>query len=265
MTISYSLEGKTALITGGRRGMGRAIALTLATAGADIIVCDRVTDTGELAAVAEEVKKIGRRSLAVHADISHKADVDNLFQKAADFGDIDILVNNAGTSVRAGLLDLHEEDWDDIMDINIKGVYLCSQVASRMMIERKKGGAIISIASVVGIQAGGLRPRQYKTSVYPVSKAGVISFTRMLARELGSHNIRVNCIAPGIFKTYFPDRYPGAPVMTDPKVAEMLSNLVPMGRVGEPEDIADVVLFLSCDASRYISGATIVVDGGMLA
>ena len=257
------LEGKVAIVTGARRGMGRAIALAFAEAGADITVCDVVVEDGEMEAVVEEIKKLGRRSLAVQADISQKTDVDNLVQRVIDeFGVIDILVNNAGRgfgaplldsagrAVRGPVLEHGEEDWDKIMDTNLKGCYLCSHAVGKKMVERRKGN-IINIASICAFSS---------SSYYSVSKAGNVMLTRVLAKELARYNIRVNAIAPGAVRTEM-SRF----CWSNPKCLKRDEAAIPLGRYAEPSEIANVALFLASGASSYIVGATIVVDGGLVA
>jgi len=250
--LSLSLEGKVAIVTGGGTGIGRAIALEFAKAGADVVVASRRLPV--LEKVAEEIRALGRRSLAVRTDVSQKADVDNMVQKAMDeFGAIDILVNNAGILVLRSLLETEEDDWDKIFDINLKGCQLCSQAVGRIMVKRKKGN-IINIASTDSFVPFPLE------SAYGVSKAGVIMFTRVLARELASCNIRVNAIAPGGVKTAMAEE-----LLNDPVALKEAEAAIPMGRLAEPSDIASVALFLASEASRHITGSTIVVDGGLLA
>ncbi len=249
---SFSLEGKAAIITGGKQGIGRAIALAFAEAGADVAVCGRVIEDGKLQAVADEIQRLGRRSLAVQVDISRKADVDNLVQRVMDeFGSIDILVNNAGKVILKSLLDTPEDEWDEIIDINLKGYYLCSQAAGRIMVERKSG-TIINIGSRIGIRA--LKNR----AAYSIAKAGVLMLTRLLALELAEHNIRVNAIGPGIVKTELTRA-----LWSDPETLKKFESTIPLGgRWAEPGDIVGAALFLASDASSYITGDTILVDGG---
>lgn len=249
---SFSLEGKAAIITGGKQGIGRAIALAFAEAGADVAVCSRVIEDGKLQAVADEIQRSGRRSLAVQADISRKADVDNLVQRAMDeFGSIDILVNNAGKIILKPLLDTPEDEWDEIIDINLKGYYLCSQAAGKIMVEQKSG-IIINIGSRIGISA--IKNR----AAYSIAKAGVLMLTRILALELGEFNIRVNAIAPGVVKTEIT-----RVLWNDPVTLKKVESTIPLGgRWAEPDDIVGAALFLASDASSYITGDTILVDGG---
>jgi 2-deoxy-D-gluconate 3-dehydrogenase len=249
---SLSLEGQVAIVTGGGTGIGRGIALEFAKAGADVVVTSR--KLANLEKVAEEVRALGKHSLAVPADITNKVDVDNMVQRVMDeFGAIDILVNNAGTIVRASLLEHSEEDWDVVLDTNLKGYYLCSRAVGKRMVEQKKGN-IINIASVRGIAAAPGR------ASYCVSKAGVPMLTRVLALELASYNIRANAIAPGWVKTNINEVLWG-----DPETYKQIAAPIPMGRWAEPSEIASVALFLASDASSYMTGHTIVVDGGQLA
>jgi NAD(P)-dependent dehydrogenase (short-subunit alcohol dehydrogenase family) len=251
---SLSLAGRVAIVTGGRRGIGRAIALALAEAGADIALSDRVADDGELDKVAQEVRKSGRRALALQADITQKADVDSLVQKTlAEFGSIDILVNNAATNVRAPLLELNEEGWDRVIDTDLKGYYLCSQAVGRAMVKQKRGN-IVNIASTAAMATA---PQM---GAYCIAKAGVVMLTRILAVELAEHNIRVNAVAPSIVKTKF-----SQPLWADAEALKEIESEIPLGRLAEPEDITGAVVFLASDASAYITGHTIVVDGGSIA
>jgi NAD(P)-dependent dehydrogenase (short-subunit alcohol dehydrogenase family) len=248
---AFSLAGKAAIVTGGRRGIGRAIALALAEAGADVALGDRVVDDGELEAVAAEIKKLGRRSIAVQADITRKADVDSLVQKTlAELGTIDILVNNAAMNIRAPLIELNEEGWDKVIDTDLKGYYLCSQAAGKIMVKQKRGN-IINIASTAAMYTAP------EMGAYCIAKAGVVMLTRILAVELAQYNIRVNAVAPSMVKTKF-----SQPLWADPKTLKEIEAGVPLGRMAEPSDIVGPVLFLASEASAYITGHTIVVDGG---
>ena len=251
---SLPLPGKVAIVTGGRRGIGKAIALALAEAGVDIAICDRVIEDGEVKAVADEVQQLGRRSLAVRADITHKADVDSLVQRVVDeFGVIDILVNNAAMNIRAPLLELGEDGWDRVIDTDLKGYYLCSQAVGKRMVDQK-GGNIINIASTAAIKAAP------EMGAYCIAKAGVVMLTRVLALELAQYNIRVNAIAPYMVKTKF-----SQPLWGAPETLKQIESEIPLGRLAEPGDIIGSVLFLASDASSYITGHTIIVDGGLSA
>jgi len=240
-----------AIVTGGRRGIGRAIALALAGAGADVSLGDRVGDDGQLEAVAAEVRKSGRRALTIQADVTRKAEVDALVQKTlAEFGAIDILVNNAAMNIRAPLLELKEEGWDKVIDTDLKGYYLCAQAAGRVMVEQKRGN-IINIASTAAMYTAP------EMGAYCIAKAGVVMLTRILAVELADYNIRVNAVAPSMVKTKF-----SQPLWADAKTLKEIEAGIPLGRLAEPEDIVGPVLFLASEASAYITGHTIVVDGG---
>jgi NAD(P)-dependent dehydrogenase (short-subunit alcohol dehydrogenase family) len=248
---SYSLSGKVAVVTGGRRGIGKAIALALAGAGADIALGDRTIDDGQLEAAADEVKKLGRRSLAVKADITSKAEVDSFFQKVADeLGAVDILVNNAAMNIRAPLLELGEDGWDKVINTDLKGCYLCAQAAGRIMVSQKRGN-IINIASTAALKAA---PQM---GAYCIAKAGVVMLTKVLAVELGQYNIRVNAVAPYIVKTKFSQL-----LWSEPEALKQIEAEIPLGRLAETGDIVGAVLFLAVDASSYITGQTVIVDGG---
>jgi NAD(P)-dependent dehydrogenase (short-subunit alcohol dehydrogenase family) len=248
---SYSLSGKVAVVTGGRRGIGKAIALALAGAGADIALGDRTVDDGQLEAAAAEIKKLGRRSLAVKADITSKAEVDSFVQKVADeLGAVDILVNNAAMNIRAPLLELGEDGWDRVINTDLKGCYLCAQAAGRIMVSQKRGN-IINIASTAALKAA---PQM---GAYCIAKAGVVMLTKVLAVELGQYNIRVNAVAPYIVKTKF-----SQPLWSEPEALKQIEAEIPVGRLAETGDIVGAVLFLAADASSYITGQTVIVDGG---
>jgi dehydrogenase/reductase SDR family protein 4 len=249
--VDLSLEGKVAIVTGGRRGIGRAIALALAGAGADVSLGDRVSDDGQLEAVAAEIRKSGRHALAVQADITQRAEVDALVQKTvAELGAIDILVNNAAMNIRAPLLELREEGWDKVIDTDLKGYYLCAQAAGRVMTEQKRGN-IINIASTAAMDTAP------EMGAYCIAKAGVVMLTRILALELARYHIRVNAVAPSMVKTEF-----SRPLWAEAKTLKEIEAGIPLGRLAEPEDIVGPVLFLASEAAAYITGHTIVVDGG---
>jgi len=247
----FSLDGKKALVTGGKRGLGKAMALGFADAGADVAICSRMLADGELEATAQEIRELGRRSLAIQADVTCKADVERMMkQVTTDFGGIDILVNNAGQYIEVPTLELSEEDWDAVMATHLKGAFLCSQAAGKVMARQKRGN-IINIASVIGI-----RPI-LKPGGYDAAKAGLMMFTTSLAIELAQHNIRVNAIAPGFTKTRMNDR-----ITMKPEVLKIFQKAIALGRIGETEEIATTAIFLASDASSYITGTTILVDGG---
>lgn len=275
---SLSLEGKTAVVTGARRGIGKAVALTFARAGANVIVSDYVVDDGELEAAAEEVRSYGKRSFAVKADVTLKSDVDALINKTIDeFEQISILVNNAGVGVRiteSGIVGIigqelpsekerpvqagtfnwsatPEDVWDKVVDIHLRGTYLCCQAAIEKMVKQKEGN-IINLSSIMA-----LRGSSFVIS-YGAAKAGIIMLTKGLAFDLGQYNIRVNAIAPGYTKTDMLKR-----TWSDPERLRRSEDRVPLGRLAQPEEIANVALFLASDVSSYVTGQTIVVDGGV--
>ncbi len=253
-TGNYSLAGKVALVTGGRRGIGKNIALAFAQAGADVSLCDVVVDDGQLDGVVKEIQRLGRRSLAIQADTSRKTDVDHMVAKVInEFGAIDILFNCAGVGVVGPILDMKEEEWDRLMDVNLKGYYLCSQAAGIRMVERRKGN-IISIASQYAFKAA------QGMGVYSITKAGVVMLTRVLARELGPYGVRANAIAPGLVRTEM-----SRPDWADPDISAQRKAAIPLGRLSETDDLVGPVLFLASDSSNYISGHTLLVDGGELA
>ena len=275
MTVpSLSLEGRVALVTGGKRGIGKAIALVLAEAGADVVIADYIVDDGELEAVAAEIRSLGRRCLAVQADVSQKSEVEELVKRVmSELGVIDILVNNAGISGLEVQSELPDEHWQKVIDVNLNGCYLCSQAVSEGMVERKKGN-IINIASVEGLR-GGVVARTIMPLIpvptvptgltlagrpYNVSKAGIIMLTRVMARQLGSYGIRVNAIAPGGTRTEML-RF----IWGNADFMKQFESQVPLGRIGEPSEVANVALFLASDASSYVTGHTVVADGGLLA
>jgi 3-oxoacyl-[acyl-carrier protein] reductase len=235
-----SLEGKTALVTGGSRGIGRAIALELGKAGANVVVGYR-TGREEAAAVASE---IGGR--AVEADVSDPQSAKALVEEAGDF---DILVNNAGLTRDGLLARMSDEDWRTVIDTNLSSVFYTCRAASRPMMKRR-GGAIVNVSSIVGIHGN------FGQTNYAASKAGIIGFTKSLARELGSRNVRANVVAPGYVKSQLTD------VLPEEATAMMLTN-TPLGRLGDPEDVAGAVRFLCSDAAAFVTGAVLLVDGGL--
>ena len=247
---SLSLEDKTAIVTGGGTGIGRSIALEFAKAGADVVVSSR--KLANLEKVAEEIKALGKRSLAVQTDITRKTDVDNMVQRVMDeFGRIDILVNNAGIYLKAPLLELQEDDWDRIIDTDLKGYYLCCQAVGRRMVDRKRGN-IINIASDAAMKA------YPNVGAYCIAKIGVVMLTKVLALELASYNIRVNAIAPGFIRTKMSE-----PMWSDPEALKQWEAKIPLWRIAELGEIIGPALFLASDASSYITGYTILMDGGL--
>jgi NAD(P)-dependent dehydrogenase (short-subunit alcohol dehydrogenase family) len=255
MTVpNLSLENKVAVVTGSRRGLGKAFALAFAEAGADVAVWDKVIEGGELESVAREIQRFGRRSLAAQVDITRKAEVERLVQQVMDeFGYIDILMNDAAVIIRKPLVELEENEWDTVIDVDLKGYFLCSQAVAKRMVERKQGN-IINMAS-----SAAFKPNKNK-GAYDIAKAGVVMLTRTLAVELAAYNIRVNAIAPGATKTKFNEEMWSNPEHYLQSVAK-----IPLGRWAETSDIIGSALFLASDASSYITGHTILVDGGIMA
>jgi 3-oxoacyl-[acyl-carrier protein] reductase len=235
-----SLEGKLALVTGGSRGIGRAIALELGHAGAEVVVGYR-TGREEAEAVAAE---IGGR--AVEADVSDAESARALVEAA---GDLDVLVNNAGLTRDGLLVRMSDEDWRTVIDTNLSSVFYTCRAAARPMM-RKRAGAIVNVSSIVGVHGN------WGQTNYAASKAGIIGFTKSLARELGSRNVRANVVAPGYVKTQLTD------VLPEEATAAMLTN-TPLGRLGDPEDVAGAVRFLCSDAAAFVTGDVLLVDGGL--
>ena len=244
-----SLEGKVALITGGSRGIGRASALAFADAGASVVVASRKLP--DLEGVVKEIEAKGVKGLAVASHVAKIEDSQSLVEQVkAEFGRIDILFNNAGTNPYYGpLLNAEEWAWDATMNVNLKGQFFLSQLVARMMKEQG-GGSIINTSSV-----GGLRPSDL--NIYSVTKAAFIMLTKVMAKEWGQYGIRVNAIAPGVIKTRLSEQ-----LWKDPEVGERAAKNRAMLRLGEPEEVGTVALFLASDAASYVTGETIIVDGG---
>jgi len=246
------LEGKVAIVTGAGRdgkGIGRSIALALAAEGADIVIADFVPEAAE--AVAQDVRSLGRRAVAVKADVSKPADADAIVQKALDeFGKVDILVNNAGITRDALIARMSEEDWDAVIGTNLKGTFNCTKAVTRPML-KQRSGKIVNIASVMGI-IGNVGQANYSAS-----KAGIIALTKTTAKELGARGINVNAVAPGFIQTAMTDELPDS-------VRENIAGRIPVNRLGTSEDVAKLVLFLCTDDSDYITGQVVNVDGGMV-
>ena len=248
---AFRLTGKVAIVTGSRRGLGQGMALGLAEAGADIvgIAINHLEET------RKGVEERGRRFLGIEADLSDIGVIGEIVERTVrEFGKVDILINNAGIIRRADALEFSEKDWDDVMNINLKTVFFFSQAVARQFVKQKTGGKIISVASLLSFQ-GGIR-----VPSYTASKSGVMGITRLLANEWAKYNINVNAIAPGYMAT---DNT--APLRQDPKRSEDILQRIPAGRWGAPEDLQGVAVFLASEASRYVNGYTIAVDGGWLA
>lgn len=245
-----TLEGKTAIVTGGAHGLGRAIALRLASDGADVMVTDLLGSDAE--AVADEIRSAGGNAASFQVDVSDPGAVGAMVMATIDaFGRIDVLVNDAGVSGESGILEMEESFWDRVMAVNLKGNFLCSQAVARQMVSQGGGGRIVNITSTAGANA---RPG---ASAYASSKAGIIQFTKTLALELGQHGITVNAVGPGMTITGSEVK----PAPTD-EYQKAFVGQVPMGRAGAPSDIASAVAFLASPDAEYINGQVIFVDGG---
>jgi NAD(P)-dependent dehydrogenase (short-subunit alcohol dehydrogenase family) len=247
------LSGKVALITGAGSGIGRGAAIALAGAGAVVGINYHRNEAG-----AEETKRkivaAGGRAITIQADVTKSSDARRMVEEAvAAFGPVDILVNNAGSLVeRLRLLELTEARWDEVIDLNLKSAFLCAQAVAASMIQRKSG-AIVNVASIAGRNGGALGSIHYSTA-----KGGMITMTKGLAKELAPHGIRVNAVSPGVIDTPFHEQF------STPEAIRNFVNNIPLGRVGAPEEVARTILFLASEASSYLVGETIEVNGGML-
>ncbi|OIO45846.1 MAG: hypothetical protein AUJ31_03100 [Parcubacteria group bacterium CG1_02_39_15] len=253
--MSSDLKEKVAIITGARRGMGKSHALRLAKAGAKVVVSDISEE--ECQKVVDEIKKNRGEAMAVKCDVTKKGEVENMVKQAiGKWGRIDILVNNAGICQFKPFLEITEEEWDRTININLKGYFLCAQAAAKEMV-KQKSGVIVNIASVAMGQQGVGMPNIVH---YCASKGGIVGMTEALAVELAPFNIRVNAISPGAIETPMVDL-----LKTDPKTMEGVLARVPLHRMGKPEEVSNLVLFLVSDDSSYMTGSTVVIDGGWLA
>ena len=248
----FKLDGKTAVVTGGARGIGQAYAVALAQAGADVALVD-VIDCAETAA---KVKATGRKAVSFIADLGagQEAARDVIEQAASEMGGIDILVNNAGIIRREPFTEHSEQNWDDVLNINLSAVFFLSQAAATKMIAQGRGGKIINIASMLSFQGGILVPG------YAASKGGIKSLTMLMANELAKHNICCNAIAPGYIATENTK-----PIRENAERNKAILDRIPAGRWGTPDDLMGIVVFLASPASDYMNGYTVAVDGGWLA
>lgn len=243
------LDGKTAVVTGASRGIGRAIALELAKEGANVVV-NYSGSEAKAQEVVEEISKIGSKAIAVQANVADNDSVQNLMKSALDeFGSIDILVNNAGITRDNLLMRMKEDEWDDVINTNLKGVFLCTKAVTRQMM-KQRAGRIINIASVVGVMGNAGQAN------YTAAKAGVIGLTKTSARELASRNILVNAVAPGFITTEMTDALPE-------DIKEAMLSQIPLAKLGKPENVAKAVVFLASDDAEYITGQVLHVDGGI--
>lgn len=245
-----NLTGKVALVTGASRGIGHAVALEMAKAGADVVV--NYSGSEEAAQhTVEQIEALGRKAIKVKANVGSAEEVQAMVDEAhATFGRIDILVNNAGITRDGLLMRMKDSDWDDVLNINLKGVYLVTKAVSKHMM-KQRSGRIINMTSVSGVTGNAGQAN------YSAAKAGVIGFTKTCAKELASRGITVNAVAPGFIQTDMTDVLPE-------KVKEGVASAVPLGRMGQPEEIAGVVTFLATDFASYITGQVLNVDGGMV-
>jgi len=249
------LKGQVAIITGARRGMGKSHALVLAKAGAKVVVADISLEDCER--VVKEIEKQKGEAIAIKCDVTKKAEVDQMVEAAVkEWGKVDILVNNAGICQFKPFLELTEEEWDRTLDINLKGYFLCAQAVAKEM-AKQKSGIIINIASIAMGQVGcGFATLAH----YTASKGGIVGMTETLAQELAPYNIRVNAVAPGAIDTPMVD-----PLKADQKTMEATLARIPLHRMGKSEEVSNLVLFLASDTSSYMTGSTVVIDGGWLA
>ncbi|MDQ0337539.1 3-oxoacyl-[acyl-carrier protein] reductase [Caldalkalibacillus uzonensis] len=244
------MSGKVALVTGGARGIGRAIVLALAKAGADVAI-NYAGSEQAASQLVQEVEHLGQKAIAVKANVAEQAAVNDMVKQVIEtFGRLDILVNNAGITRDNLLMRMKEEEWDAVINVNLKGVFNCTKAVTRQMM-KQKSGRIINISSVVGVMGNAGQAN------YVAAKAGVIGLTKTTARELAARGITVNAVAPGFIQTDMTD-------VLGEEIKEQLLTQIPLGRLGDPDDIARVVKFLASDDAAYITGQTIHVDGGMV-
>ncbi|KXZ14917.1 beta-ketoacyl-ACP reductase [Bacillus nakamurai] len=244
------LNEKTAVVTGASRGIGRAIALDLAKNGANVVV-NYSGNEAKANEVVDEIKSLGRNAIAVKADVSNPEEVQNMMKEAiAEFSSIDILVNNAGITKDNLLMRMKENEWDDVININLKGVFNCTKAVTRQMM-KQRSGRIINVSSIVGVSGN---PGQAN---YVAAKAGVIGLTKSSAKELASRNITVNAIAPGFISTDMTDKL-------SKEVQDEMLKQIPLARFGDPGDVSSVVTFLASEGARYMTGQTLHIDGGMV-
>jgi 3-oxoacyl-[acyl-carrier protein] reductase len=249
MAASDRLNGQVAIVTGASRGIGRAVAIALAAEGAKIVV-NYASSNSAADGVVAEIEGMGGEAIAVQADVAQSEQVDALFSAAMEkWGKVDVLVNNAGIARDTLLLRMKLEDWQAVIDLNLTGVFLCTKAASKIML-KQRSGRIINLTSVVGEMGNAGQ------SNYSASKAGVIGFTKTVAKEVASRGITVNAVAPGFITT---------DMTADLKVGEEVLKMIPLGRYGQPEEVAGLIRFLAADpAAAYITGQVINVDGGMV-
>lgn len=253
MAGPFDLTGARAVVTGGSRGIGRAIALALADAGADVAVTSRNGDDGD--PVADEIRAKGRRSLALLLEVRHQQSIRVCFERLdAEWGGLDILVNSAGTNLPRTLLELGEEDWDLVVDTDLKGLVFVARAAAERMVRAGRGGRIVNVASQYGIVG------QVQRISYSAAKGGVVNVTRSMALELAPHRVTVNAVAPTFVETDLT-----RPMLEAPGFRDFILSRIPLGRLGRPEDVAGAVVYLASPAAEFVTGHTLLVDGGWTA
>ena len=251
----FRLDDQIALVTGAGSGMGRTFSIALAHAGADVVITELPGREDAAEETAAEVRAVGRRAMTVPLDVTQLQSIQAMVERVLEeWGRIDILVNNAGMNIRQFAVDVTEEAWDQVVDTDLKGVMFCSQAVGRHMIERGEGGKIINIASQIGLVG------YYQRIAYCAAKAGVVNLTRVLALEWAPYRINVNAIAPTFVRTRLVEA-----LLEDESIREEVVSRIPLGRVAEPEDIAGSVVFLASPASDFVTGHTLLVDGGWTA
>jgi 3-oxoacyl-[acyl-carrier protein] reductase len=251
MSVAIDLSGQVALVTGSRRGLGKAIAMRLAEAGADIVINDILPGQEEAEATAAEIRAMGRRAVAICGDVSKSEDATEMIEKAwAEMGKIDILVNNAGITRDNLLIRMSDDEWQSVININLSGAFYCTRAAAKRMMKARYG-RIINIASVIGLMGNAGQTN------YAASKAGIIGMTKANAKELAARNITVNAIAPGFIVSAMTDK------LSEETKAQYISG-IPLGRLGTPEDVADAVLLYVSPLASYTTGHVLNVDGGMV-
>jgi len=252
MSTFFDLNGKVAVVTGASSGIGRATAEMLAANGALVAINFHRNQAGAESAHAEIIKE-GGSAILIQADVTRASDVQALIdQTVAELGPVDILVNNAGSLVeRLRILELTEERWDEVIDLNLKSAFLCCQAVAGSMMERKTG-AIINLSSIAGRTGGALGSIHYSAA-----KGGLITFTKGLAKELAPFGVRVNAVSPGVIDTRFHEQF------SSPEMMKTYASMIPLGRVGAPVEVANVICFLASDAASYLAGETIEINGGM--